>query len=408
MGPRSGREVFQRKWLQFMRIEYGHGCCQRNTAGTQFVLRYMSAFGGRCEMKRNGRKATKQHGFTIMQMVVTIAIIAIVSTFGVLGITKARAQYRLQNSARQLAVYLEKARADAIRRHAAPGSESTVQQPFGPGTNTYIVRMDFGTGTLTTRTFQLESGITFLTNAQTTAFDWRGRIPSRTVYQVTNGHDDPLPVDVSGSGDITVGDQHFPDDQIPAVNIAAVTGDVIPDPTATPTATPIPPALPPPADSPTPTPTPTPNGNGNGSGNTNPNGNPHSTPTPTPIPTPTPTPTPPAGSTPTPTPTPLPACVMSVYPSYLKLSQTDLTSQSGTVSLYVANATTARIISASQAGNGNSMTFTLSQSRIEGSGSSILTIGTKNGAGNRGSFTVDVSASPACGNTQQITVEVSN
>src|SRR5215470_17535176 len=116
----------------------------------QFVLRYISALGGRRQMKRNGRKTTKQHGFTIMQMVVTVAIVAIVSTFGVLGITRARAQFRLQNSARQLAVYLEKSRADAIRRHAAPGNESGVQQPFGPGTNSYTVRMDFGTGTLTT------------------------------------------------------------------------------------------------------------------------------------------------------------------------------------------------------------------------------------------------------------------
>jgi len=364
-------------------------------------------------MKRNARKATNQHGFTIMQMVVTVAIVAIVSTFGVLGITRARAQYRLQNSARQLAVYLEKSRADAIRRHAATGSESGVQQPFGPGTNTYIVRMDFGTGTLTTRTFQLESGITFLTNAQITAFDWRGRIPARTVYQLTNGIDDPVPVDVSGSGDVTVGDQHFADDKIPGVAIAAVTGDVIPDATPTPTATP-PPALPPPNDSATPTPTPTPNGNGNGngsgSGDTNPNGNPHSSPTPTPIPTPTPTPTPtpPPGSTPTPTPTPLPPCVVSVYPSYLKLSQSDPTSQTGTVVLYMANATTPRIITASQAGNGNSMTFSLSQSRIEGSGSSVLTIGTKNGAGNRGSFTVDINVSPVCGDTQHITVEINN
>ena len=360
-------------------------------------------------MKRNRRKATKQHGFTIMQMVVTIAIIAIVSTFGVLGITKARAQFRLQNSARQLAVYLEKARADSIRRHTATGSESGVQQPFGPGTNTYIVRMDFGDGSLQTRTFQLESGVTFLTNAQITAFDWRGRIPSRTVYQLTNGTDDPVPVDVSGSGDITVGNQHFADDDIPAVTIASVTGDVIPDPTPTPTATPTPPAIPPPADSPTPTPTPSGNGT-NGNGNTNPNGNPHSTPTPTPIPTPTPTPTPTPspGVTPTPTPTPLPPCVMSVYPSYLKLSQSDPTTQTGTVRLYMANATTARIISPSQAGNGNSMTFSLSQSRIEGSGISILTIGTKNGAGNRGSFTVDVSASPTCGDTQHITVEITN
>jgi len=74
----------------------------------------------------------------------------------------------------------------------------------------------------------------------------------------------------------------------------------------------------------------------------------------------------------------------------------------------MANATTARILSVSQAGSGNSLTFALSQSRIEGSGTSVITIGTKNGAGNRGSFTVDISASPTCGATQHITVEVSN
>lgn len=356
-------------------------------------------------MKSNGRKATKQNGFTIMQMVVTIAIIAVVSTFGVLGIRNARAEFRLQNSARQLAVYLEKARADAIRRHAATGSESWVET-FGPGTNTYNVRMDFGSGTLSTRTLQLESGITFTTNAQRTSFDWRGRISSRWVYQVFNGTKS-MPVDVSGSGDITVGEQHFPDELIPAVDIAAVTGDVIPDSTPTPTATPTP-ALPPPADSPTPTPTPTPtpngNGNGNGNGNTNPNGNPHSSPTPTATPTAAPTATPIAS----PTATPLPACVASVYPSSLSLSQSDSTKQIGTVTLSIANAATARIISASQAGSGNSLTVSLSQARIEGSGTSIITIGTKHGSGNRGSFTVDISASPTCGNTQHVTVEVSN
>jgi len=52
-------------------------------------------------------------------MVITVAIIAIVTTFGFLGVTKARAEFRLQSSARLFATYVEKARADAIRRHAA-------------------------------------------------------------------------------------------------------------------------------------------------------------------------------------------------------------------------------------------------------------------------------------------------
>ena len=66
-------------------------------------------------MKRNRSTVTQQHGFTIMQMVITIAIIAIVSTFGVLGIKTARAEFRVQSSARLFASYIEKARADSVR-----------------------------------------------------------------------------------------------------------------------------------------------------------------------------------------------------------------------------------------------------------------------------------------------------
>ena len=66
-------------------------------------------------MNRKSRTANQQ-GFTISQMIVTLAIIAIVSTVGVLGIKNARAEFRLQNNARLFATYIEKARLDAIRR----------------------------------------------------------------------------------------------------------------------------------------------------------------------------------------------------------------------------------------------------------------------------------------------------
>ena len=67
-------------------------------------------------MKPNSRTTRQQRGFTITQMVITITIIAIVSVAGVLGIKNARAEFRLQNNARLFATYIEKARADAIRR----------------------------------------------------------------------------------------------------------------------------------------------------------------------------------------------------------------------------------------------------------------------------------------------------
>lgn len=348
----------------------------------------------------------EQRGFTITQMVITLVIIAIVSVAGVLGIRSARAEFRLQNNARLFASYVEKARADAIRRHAASGQESSIET-FGPGSTTYAITMDFGSGTVETRNFDLDSGLTFSTVAKRVTFDWRGRIAEAWVFQIfSDTLQRSLPVDVSGSGDITVGEQHFPDQLIPPVEIAEVSGDVdstptpTPTPTPSPTATPTPDpnATPTPTPTATPTPTPTPNGNGNGSNGNNGNGNGNSSPTPTPTPAPTATPTP----------TPSAQCVSSISPSTLSLSQSNDANKTGSAVFTMVNGTGVRTISASIAGNGNSLVLGVGLQRIDGSGSSVITVTTKNGAGNRGVFTVNIAASPACGSTQQLTVSVSN
>jgi hypothetical protein len=74
----------------------------------------------------------------------------------------------------------------------------------------------------------------------------------------------------------------------------------------------------------------------------------------------------------------------------------------------MTNATGVRTVSATQEGNGNSLVLGLSLVRLEGSGSSILTVTSKNGAGNRGVFIIDVTTSPACGSGAKLTVSVSN
>ncbi|HSE18221.1 MAG TPA: hypothetical protein VLB46_14285 [Pyrinomonadaceae bacterium] len=358
-------------------------------------------------MKPNSKAKNQQRGFSLTQMVITVAIIAVVSVFGVLGIRTARAEFRLQNSARLFATYIEKARADAIRRHAAPGQESSVET-FGPGTSTYAITMDFGAGTVETRNFDLENGLTFSTVGKRVTFDWRGRIAEAWVFQIFSDYlERSLPVDVSGSGDITVGEQHFPDQLIPPVEIAEVTGDVESTPTPTPTPTPSPSGTPPldqggdpdaTDPTPTPTPTPTPNGNGNGNNDGN-NGNntPGSTPTPTPSSSPSPSPSQDGTQ-----------CASSISPAELFLSQSDTSRQSGSAVFTMVNGTGVRIISASQVGNGNAVTLGLSLQRIDGSGSSIVTVTTKHGAGNRGEFLIQISASPSCGSAQQLKVSISN
>lgn len=365
---------------------------------------------------KSTRTTANQQGFTLTQMLVTIAIIGVVTTFGVLGIRTARAEFRHQSAARLFAAYAEKARADAIRRHAPAGQESAIET-FGPGTTSYAVTMDWGSGVLETRTFELEDGLSFDVAARRITFDWRGRISEGWVFQIKSADlNKNLPVDVSGSGDITVGEQHFPDQQIPDVVITQVTGDVSdPDPTPTPTPTPTPSPTPTPTPTPTPegpigpgdpneVPTPTPpivesdpgNGNSGGGGsggNGNGNGNPNASPTPTPTP---------GGDNPS------TQCSATLSPSSLLLSQSDSSRQTGTATLTMVNATTTRTISAAQAANGNSLNVSLSLLRITGNGTSTITVTTKNGAGNRGVFVVNVSADPSCGSTQQLTVSVSN
>ena len=60
-------------------------------------------------VRRNGEGAEGQQerGFTVLQLVVTITILCIVSTFAVIGISSARAATRLSNSSRTMAAYLE-------------------------------------------------------------------------------------------------------------------------------------------------------------------------------------------------------------------------------------------------------------------------------------------------------------
>jgi hypothetical protein len=104
----------------------------------------------------------------------------------------------------------------------------------------------------------------------------------------------------------------------------------------------------------------------------------------------------------------MPQCVGTVSPSTLTLSQSNDLNKTGTAIFTLSNATGVRTISASQAGNGNSLILGLSLMRIDGNGSSVISVTTKNGAGNRGSFTVNVVTDPACGSGTNLMVIVNN
>lgn len=153
---------------------------------------------------RNNASVASECGFTLLQLMIVFAIVAVISTFAVINISKSRDSVALQNSVRQLAGYLEKARLDAVRRHVGSTNASSV---IFTSTTGYSVTMDFdGTGTPQTRTFSFQNSLfVSSTPLPSLTFNWRGRISACTVhFTIQNLEGEQSWVDVSDAGDVTV------------------------------------------------------------------------------------------------------------------------------------------------------------------------------------------------------------
>lgn len=153
------------------------------------------------------KNLSRQRGAGIIELVIVVAIASIVSAFALLQIRSSRSALRVQNSVRQLASYMEKARVDAVRRH---GTSSVTFS----NTRTYSVTMDFNnSGTTSTRTFTFQDNVNLASSElPNVTFNWRGRTLTSgsscvTTFAVSDTMDHGLSVDVSGSGDVTVENQ---------------------------------------------------------------------------------------------------------------------------------------------------------------------------------------------------------
>jgi Tfp pilus assembly protein FimT len=148
-----------------------------------------------------------QHGIGVAELVIVMAIVGIVSVVAVVQIRSSRSALRVQNSIRQLASYMEKARIDAVRRHGTTIVNFT-------DTRTYTVTMDFNSsGSTTTRTYTFQDDVRLASSElPTVTFNWRGRTLTSgsscvTTFSVSDSLGNGLSVDVSGSGDVTVENQ---------------------------------------------------------------------------------------------------------------------------------------------------------------------------------------------------------
>ncbi len=156
-------------------------------------------------------------GFSLLQLLLVMGIVGVISAFALMRIQSSTQALNLQNSVRQLAGHIEKARLDAVRRH---GTSSVI---FASN-NAYDVTMDFdGTGTTYTRRYTLQGDIAIPTGSPlpSISFNWRGRTSACTntfAFQNSTGGLQSW-VDVSDAGDVTVNSDV---DVLPAVSYATV------------------------------------------------------------------------------------------------------------------------------------------------------------------------------------------
>ena len=152
-----------------------------------------------------------QSGFTLIELLVVLVIVGVVVTFSLMRIASARASINLNNSAKTLTNYLEKARVDSIRRH--PMTTAQMSKIEILNSTSYRVTMDFsGNGVVSSRVVAVENGTSIvIPNDPTTGlpkpanptFDWRGYNLGGDSIVFTNGTTQ-VSVSVSDSGDVTL------------------------------------------------------------------------------------------------------------------------------------------------------------------------------------------------------------
>ena len=352
-----------------------------------------------------------QNGFTLLQVIIVIALISILTAFGTIGVVKGRAHMRLAGSARTFAGMVEKARADSVRRHAMGAAMSNVQLATA---TSYSVTLDFDSNGVIdasdTRTFNLDTNVTFDPNFVGTSisFDWRGRSVTGQVTPVlvlSGPATGRALITISGSGDITMDGEGFPDGSIPDVTLNGnPTGDIRPDPPPNP----LPIGVVDPNATPTPVPTQTPTPNPNATPTPYPTPYPTPEPTPTPCenhgvncrPTPTPTPVPTPTPAPSPSPSPTNPCTLSASPTSITLDNKGTAS----ISLGVANAGGSTTVSLSGNTNSSHISVTLASGQtgtVSGSGT-VTFIATMNGNNQTGVLTF--TASSPCGVSRTVSV----
>ena len=119
-------------------------------------------------------------GFTLLQLLITVAIIGIVTAYAFTQLSNAQQAMRLSGSTREFMNYMEKARIDSIRRHAMTAAQ--MASVSITGLRSYTIAIDFNAdGAIEPRLIDLPQnrGVKFVTGSTTLpikiTYNWRGR-----------------------------------------------------------------------------------------------------------------------------------------------------------------------------------------------------------------------------------------
>ncbi len=123
---------------------------------------------------------SRESGFSVLELILVVAVIGVVSTFAYIRLATAREVMRVTNSSREFTNFVQKARLDSIRRHATANQAAVTIN----NATTYTVTGDFDGNGVTDTLRELQTGVAFSATASdgnaaklpiTLTFDWRGR-----------------------------------------------------------------------------------------------------------------------------------------------------------------------------------------------------------------------------------------
>lgn len=156
------------------------------------------------------RARVGESGFSLLQLVVAIAVVSVVTSVGVIGIKRAQTHMALSGSIREFSSYLEKGRIEAVRRHTSV-TAITINSA-----SSYTVTLDTNyDGSVTgseVKAVTLPTGVTFntanITFPATITYDYKGRSTSTNItgstLTMSNTYGMTTNLTMTGGGDVTL------------------------------------------------------------------------------------------------------------------------------------------------------------------------------------------------------------